>query len=105
MGATNFIGKRPTASELRTNAGRVFLISDPIVGSKVTRQISPRLGLGGLVVDNVATLPLLTLGQFWICLVKLCYLVGLTSEDLTPLGNRQSHESPALFEGHSFCFL
>src|SRR4051794_31808378 len=61
-GATSLIGRRPTESELITTAGRVFLISAPSVGSKQTSQISPRLGDTGLVLYNVAALPLGPLG-------------------------------------------
>jgi len=57
LGATNFTGKRPTASELTTTAGRVFLISEPMVGSNLTSQISPRLDWL-LVLNDVTTLPL-----------------------------------------------
>ena len=47
IGAISFTGNRPTASELTTTAGRVFLISAPTVGSKLTIQISPRFGETG----------------------------------------------------------
>ena len=42
IGAMGFIGNRPTASELTTTAGLAFLISAPMVGSKLTTQISPQ---------------------------------------------------------------
>ena len=44
-GRNKLDGKRPTASELITTAGRVFLISIPMVGSKLMSQISPRFGV------------------------------------------------------------
>jgi hypothetical protein len=44
MGAINLIGSFPAASELIIIPGRVFLISAPIVGSKLISQISPRRG-------------------------------------------------------------
>ena len=47
IGTMSFSGSFPTASELITTAGLVFLISEPRVGSKFTRQISPRLGPAG----------------------------------------------------------
>lgn len=55
-GAINRRGRRPNASELTMTAGRVFFISEPTVGSKLTSQISPRLGEGGLVLNEVSTL-------------------------------------------------
>jgi len=61
MGATNLIGRRPAASEPTTTAGRVFWISAPTVGSKLTSQISPRRGVAGLGFDNIAALPRLAL--------------------------------------------
>ena len=67
----------PTASELSTTAGRTFLISAPMVGSKLTAQISPRLAIAVLVLDNVATLPMLTFGLFRLYIVGFSDLVGL----------------------------
>ena len=54
IGATSLIGKRPVASELITTAGRIFRISEPIVGSKFISQISPRRGLGGFVFNKIS---------------------------------------------------
>lgn len=45
----------PIASELTTTAGRFFLISAPIVGSKLTSQTSPRFAVAGLIVNYVST--------------------------------------------------
>jgi len=56
MGAINRRGSRPSASELTITAGRFFCISEPTVGSKLTSQISPRFGDGGLVLNEVSTL-------------------------------------------------
>src|SRR5438067_1830790 len=92
MGAINFIGKRPTPSELSTTAGRVSLISDPMVGSRLTSQTSPRLGLGGLVLDNVATLPLFALCLRRLGIIRLGNLFGLTSENVATLSDAQLHE-------------
>ena len=36
-----------------TTAGRIFRISAPTVGSKLTNQISPRLGVSGLIINDV----------------------------------------------------
>lgn len=52
IGTINLTGNFPTASELTTTAGLVFLISEPTVGSKLTRQISPRLGLVALALKR-----------------------------------------------------
>lgn len=60
----NLMGKRPTASELTTTAGRVFWISVSTVGSKLTSQISPRCGVDELGLDNIASLPPLAFGPF-----------------------------------------
>lgn len=56
MGATNLRGSRPNASELTMTAGRIFCISEPTVGSRLISQISPRLGDGRLVLNEVSTL-------------------------------------------------
>ena len=56
MGAINLRGSRPSASELTITAGRVFCISEPTVGSRLTNQMSPRFGEGGLVLNEVSTL-------------------------------------------------
>ena len=45
----------PTESELIITAGRVFFISGPIVGSRLTSQISPRLGLAANEVSTTHT--------------------------------------------------
>ena len=87
MGVTNLTGNRPTPSELRTIAGRVFLISDPTVGSRFTSQISPRFGLRGLVLDNVATLPLFALGRLSLALVMFGNFICLESQYSTALIN------------------
>ncbi len=55
------MGRRPTASELMTTAGRVFLISAPTVVSKLTSRISPRFGGGRLVLNDVTALPFLAI--------------------------------------------
>lgn len=54
IGATSLIGRRPIASELITTAGRIFRISEPIVGSKFISQTSPRRGLGGFVFNKIS---------------------------------------------------
>ncbi len=60
IGAINFIGRMPTASEFTTTAGRFFLIYAPIVGSKLTSQTSPRLGKC-LILNYVPALQLLSI--------------------------------------------
>ena len=54
IGATSLIGRRPVPSELITTAGRIFRISEPIVGSKFISQTSPRRGLGAVVFNKIA---------------------------------------------------
>ena len=88
MGATNLIGRRPTASEPTTTAGRVFWISVPTVGSKLTSQISPRRGVAGLGFDNVAALPRLALSPLWLLLVVLDHPLRLRSEAFAALFER-----------------
>src|SRR6266571_6038247 len=98
MGATNLTGSRPTPSELSTTAGRVFLISDPMVGSRLTSQISPRFGLRGLVLDNVATLPLFALLQLLFALIVLNNFISLKSEYAAAFVNAQLHECATCFK-------
>src|SRR5882724_11694681 len=98
-GATNLMGRRPTASELTTTAGRVFWISVPTVGSKLTSQMSPRRGGAGLGLDNVASLPHLTLTPLWFLLVVFCHALRLRSKAFAALFERQLHIRATLCEG------
>src|SRR4030095_11747723 len=93
MGVTSLIGRRPTASELITTAGRVFLISAPTVGSRFTSQTSPRRG--GLVLDNVTTLPEFAFLPVGFEFVFSDYCFGLFREYSAPLldGEFQEGES------------
>ena len=99
------MGSRPTASELSTSAGRVFLISAPIVGSKLTSQISPRRGVRGLVFDNVATLPLFATGLFVFHFVKLGSFLRLPRKYSPSLLHRKLHEGSAVRESQWFSLL
>lgn len=72
-GGNQFDRKFPTASDLMTIAGRVFFISEPRVGSMLTSQTSPRLGVS-LVVNNVTCHQVLSLG---VLLVVILYRSGL----------------------------
>ena len=47
------MGKRPIVFELTITAGRILRISDPIVGSRLTSQTSPRLGVA-LILNNIS---------------------------------------------------
>lgn len=50
----SFRGSRPRESELITIAGRVLRIAAPTVGSKLTRQISPRFGKARSIVNEIS---------------------------------------------------
>ena len=54
IGAINLNGKMPIESELITNPGRVFLISDPIVGSKFISHISPRSIAFSVILEEIS---------------------------------------------------
>src|SRR5262245_40207337 len=56
MGTTIFRRSFPTPSELMTTAGRVLLISCPLVGLRSMSQISPRFGNVLLVLIQFITL-------------------------------------------------
>ena len=79
-GTITLIGNMPMASELTTTAGRVFVISAPLVGSKLTSQMSPRL-----IVNDV---PRLQVFPGHILFVMGRHLFGLPGHDPSPLGQR-----------------
>jgi hypothetical protein len=93
------MGRRPTASELTTTAGRVFWISAPTVGSKLTSQISPRCGVTGLGLDNVPSLPGDALCALWLLPVVFSHLLRLRSEALPALFKRQLYIGATLGKG------
>src|SRR5437016_12920870 len=73
IGAISLTGSLPTASELITTTGRVFRISDPMVGSSVTSHTSPRLGSASLVsvFNDVPSLPIAIRLILRCCFVRL----------------------------------
>src|SRR5258708_1373922 len=68
-------------------------------------SLKEEVGSGGLVLDNVATLPLLTLSRVWCGLVKPGDFLSLMSKYFAPFSHRQFHESTAIFEGECRGFL
>lgn len=75
-------------------AGRVLRISVPSVGSRFTHQISPRVG-ATLLVDKVASLPILSLIYLEPRLVERHHSIGLIPHPPTSLLKRQFHERSA----------
>lgn len=73
------------------------------ISSSVSPETCPHLWI--LVLDNVATLPLLTLSRVWCGLVKPGDFLSLMSKYFAPLGDRQFHESTAIFESKCRGFL
>ena len=66
IGETSLIGRCPIPSELMNTTGRIFRISESIVGSKFTSQTSSRHGLGGFVFNKVSPFKLTPVGiVFW----------------------------------------
>lgn len=95
-GATNRMGNTPTASELTTTTGRVFRISAPIVGSRPTIQISPRL----ILIHEVPCLPVLTFGR---CLCVMGdHILGLFFHDPASFVQGQPHETELWRDGLGF---
>ena len=90
MGTTIWTGNAPRESELTTMAGRVLLISEPFVGSKLTSQTSPREAI--LIINNLSGLQVVfrfsLLVMIFYSLSMLCHylpalLYGQLQEGLT----------------------
>jgi hypothetical protein len=97
IGTMSLIGSFPTASELTTIAGRVLRISDPRVGSKLTRQTSPLVGNVCSVLNYV------TFQEFSpLCtrLVIILDLLRLFRQDASTLYHRQLQERALLLQGY-----
>ena len=77
-GATSLMGSIPIALELITTAGLVFLISLPIVGSKLTNQFSPLLGSFFLVINDISSHQFPPLSRI---LIVFGYFLGLGSQN------------------------
>lgn len=75
IGATRRSGSARIESELTTTTGRVLRISEPTVGSRFTRLISPCFGFTG-ILKKVASLPCVILfvsvRVVSGCLLRLC---------------------------------
>ena len=89
------MGSRPTASELTTRAGRVLWISVPMVGSRFTNQISPRVG-ETLLVDKIPSLPILSLLDLGRRLVVVRHFFRLIRHAPASFLKRQPHECSSL---------
>ena len=90
-----FDGKPSDGIGLTTMAGRVLRISVPIVGSRFTNQISPRVG-ETLLVDKVSSLPILSLLHLGLQLVEVSHVFRLIRHPSTSFLKRQSHERSSL---------
>lgn len=84
IGTTTFNWLRPMPGAVMTTAGRVFLISSPVVGSKSTHQISPRCGMI-VGVDGLFDKICLTEGFKYFEILVLCGLYRLCKQALALL--------------------
>src|SRR3989304_9502510 len=91
----SLIGRIPIASELTMTAGRFFLISAPIVGSRLTSHTSPRFGSAELLVNYVATPNTLC---FRILPIIGFEFAGLFREQLPSLFPRQFYKRLPFYE-------
>src|SRR6185437_15825609 len=81
------------ASELMTIAGRLFRSSAPTVGSRATRQTSPRSGSCESVLNNVSVEPF---PPFSIRLIRRDQFFGLLFQPAATLYERQPEERTAV---------
>jgi hypothetical protein len=86
MGAIKRTGSIPTESELIMTAGRVFLISAPMVGSRLTNQISPRFGLAANEVSTAHA------SYFGIAGIAIKQFLSLFTQDSAAFSQRHAHE-------------